>query len=127
MPVVLRPVGGGQYRLLGDAYVHGLCDSEALVGQIEDPWKITVGVNSDTEYKPIYHNYDTGMAVDEDPRLGPLPPDWAAVPVEKGQARSSPSQVFKNTSSGEEMDSDPRLLPEALKARGVKLEIFHLA
>jgi hypothetical protein len=34
--------------------------------------------------------------------------------------------VFKNTETGEIMKSDPRMLPEALIARGVKLENIRL-
>jgi hypothetical protein len=41
-PYVLRPVGDGSFKLVGEAYVHGLMYGEALVGRrsIRDEWFI---------------------------------------------------------------------------------------
>jgi len=33
---------------------------------------------------------------------------------------------FRNCETGEVMDSDPRMSPEALKERGVDIKTFHL-
>ena len=130
MPMILRPSGADQYRVIGEAYVHGRCDGEALVGQMKDPWKIRITSN-DSKYVPAYDNPDADISTFEDPRLGPLPSNWVAVQDESGEASgeasSDPKRRYKNTSNDEEMTSDPRLLPETLKANGVKLRTFKLA
>jgi hypothetical protein len=61
-----------------------------------------------------------------DPWLGPLPPEWECFPRERTNNDPKIYEGFRNKVTGEVMNSDPRKLPEALEARGVKLETFHL-
>jgi hypothetical protein len=127
MPILLRPVGEDRYIVVGDTYTHGFCDAEAVVGQLEEPWIIRVTiVGDDSEFRPTYYNTATNTTVYEDPRLGPLPPPWVAIPKNVDEEPYPWRTIFRNSDTGEEMEFDPRLLPESLRARGVPLRTFHL-
>lgn len=36
VPFILRPVGQGQYEVVGDGYLHGFMEGEAMVDEIEE-------------------------------------------------------------------------------------------
>ncbi|KAK0629371.1 hypothetical protein B0T17DRAFT_615156 [Bombardia bombarda] len=82
----------------------------------------------DGAYKPEYLNTESNVTVSGDPRLDscPLPTDWE--PMEWTRTRDDPlfCQMFRNKATGETMNSDPRLLPEALRDRGFQLTEFKL-
>ncbi len=63
----------------------------------------------------------------DDPGLPPLPDGWenpnGAMEL---QASDIPPLMSRNRITGEEVNSDPRLLPTALEARGVSLKTFDL-
>lgn len=61
-----------------------------------------------------------------DPRLGPLPVQWEEMRPEGKEVDVNVASRFKNRDTGEVMDSDPRLLPDALRDRGIPLESFCL-
>jgi hypothetical protein len=119
MPMLLRPVNAKHYQVVGDAYIHGLADGQALVGKLEYPWQIRIKQKPFSNYTCLYCNFDEHIVTEEDPRAGSLPPDWVA-------EYSRPKLKYKNTVTGEELDSDPRFSPENLKARGTRLQTFTL-
>lgn len=122
MPMLLRPGRNGGYQVVGSTYLHGLMDGEALLGRLEKNWKIDVGAHPEWYGSFRSTNTVTGEVTQEDPRLGPLPPDWQR--IEKPRTPADPMQFarYRNKSTGEVLKGDPRLLPEALKDRCVKLE-----
>lgn len=109
--------------------MHGLMDGESLLGPLPAPWQIrmpdwTWGNHHEPE--PCYWNEDTKKLSREDPRLGDLPEEWERINVEKKYGDPLLFAPHKNRVTGEVINSDPRLLPEALAARGVKLRTFRL-
>ena len=122
--MVLRPSASGQFQLVGESYVHGLCDAEALLGPLPNGWKIEL--DSDKPW-PSFVNTSTGMSTWQDPRLPPLPTGWEGIPHPEISSNTNPLFYrFKSNMSNESTESDPRLSPNALEARGVKLEKFQL-
>ena len=61
-----------------------------------------------------------------DPRLGPLPEGWRWIETVRTNNDPFIFETFENSVTGEKMNSDPRMLPDALRARGVKLDWFEL-
>ena len=84
---------------------------------------------------------DSGGIYIEDPRLGPLPPNWTrethpreaeymtAETIKKfSDLRQISHPTFVNRVTGEKMASgdDPRMTIEAFEARGMKFQTFNL-
>jgi hypothetical protein len=113
------------FQVIGTCYVHGLTDAVGLLGPL--PPSVTLRVD-DPERRSNYQffNSSTGVLTDEDPRLPPLSPGWERFEKEWTSVEPHVCAWFRNTETGEEMDSDPRMLPETLKARGVPLRTFSL-
>jgi hypothetical protein len=128
-PILLRPTRSDDhstcYNHLGPTYVHGLMEGQALLGPIPPPWKLIIK-NADPLGSFSFINHQTDEIIAHDPRLDTLPQEWHEV-EEEGDARLAfHTQHYKNKSTGEIINSDPRLLPEALEARGVHLETITL-
>ena len=70
----------------------------------------------------------TGEVSPLDPRLGALPSEWRELP-DSDWTPDDPNQAvkFRNVVTGAEINSDPRLLPEALESRGVRIKKLLLA
>jgi len=99
---------------------------ESLLGPLPSQFRIQYVRDKFGVNMPRYLNKSIGELTDEDPRLGPIPTDWGRAPAERTSDDPSMFTRFKNKVSGELINSDPRLFPEALEARGVKLETFSL-
>lgn len=129
VPMVLRPLPSGAYVVIGTCFIHGIMDGEAILGPFKSPWRVHIRLERDGVARPSYFNSDSNTTVFEDPRLGDyaLPPEWVPAPTWE-RCREDPvfCQKFKNQWSGQEINSDPRLLPVALTARGIKLEEIEL-
>jgi hypothetical protein len=97
-------------------------DSEGLLGPLPKPWKVLL---SNTSIQRFFNSL-TGATTLEDPRFGPLPPGWERIQYNKTQDDPHVVDRFRNMVTGEEINSDPRLLPEALKSRGINLQVFQL-
>jgi len=79
--------------------------------------------------KAKFLNTDTGVEQNEDPRLDDDDDlgEWKRVDNHELEADNPMVyDCFKNMRTGEVMNSDPRMLPDALRARGVKLTEFTL-
>lgn len=125
-PIILRPAESGKFQVAGEAYIHGLADAIAVLGPLPAQWKVIIKGDSLGRALHRYINLMTYKLTAEDPRLGVLPPKWERVPYERSADDPALFEVFKNSITGETLHSDPRLLPEALRARGVNLETFQL-
>lgn len=125
--MVLRAQSDGQFKVIGECYLHGLCDGTALVGQLAKPWIVQAlagrhGIFNDY----CFLNTETREVTRKDPRLGPLPEGWERHEVERTSDDPGYFECFKHKTSGEVMNSDPRLKPEALKVQGVDLREYVL-
>ncbi|EON70018.1 hypothetical protein W97_09284 [Coniosporium apollinis CBS 100218] len=125
-PMLLRLGSSEQYQVVGECYIHGLMDSESLLGRLPNPWRVRLGWESGGIYLGRYYNSSTGVLTEEDPRLDSLPVEWERVQADRTPDDPLVFALFRNKVTGEVMNSDPRLLPEALKERGVDLKTFQL-
>ncbi|KAI9646426.1 hypothetical protein NHQ30_004418 [Ciborinia camelliae] len=126
LPMILRPTPSGEFLVVGSYFIHGLMDGEAILGPVPSTCKVELYRRKDSGYSTHFVKASNKTTLD-DPRLPPLPSEWIEINRDDGPCpwpirRSS----FKNVVTGESMDSDPRMLPEALMERGVKLQQFRL-
>ncbi|KAF2811268.1 uncharacterized protein BDZ99DRAFT_415778 [Mytilinidion resinicola] len=128
IPIFLRASPLGRFLVVGSGYVHGLSDATALLGSLPEHWRVQVrvGVFGEDSYSLCNSTTGSRVPMSEDPRLGPLDNGWEA--IERDRVHGDPAifEMYRNRITGEEMDSDPRMRPEALKARGVKIQTFPL-
>ena len=61
-----------------------------------------------------------------DPRLGEPPLDWEEVKSVRTPEDPLHFRRFKNRKTGEVVNGDPRLFPDALRERGVPITTFRL-
>ncbi|KAI1775079.1 heterokaryon incompatibility protein-domain-containing protein [Hypoxylon cercidicola] len=129
MPLVLRQALNsvdGDFEIVGEAFVPGAMHAEHLLGPIPSTFSMS--------YSPDKLGYDidwfmnniTGERQRDDPRLGPDPEGWERLPLERTPDDPMNFVRFRNKETGEVVNWDPRLTPEALTAKGVKLENFRL-
>ncbi|CZT00745.1 hypothetical protein WAI453_009163 [Rhynchosporium graminicola] len=127
-PILLRPQPNNKFRILGECLIFGLHDGNAFLGSLPSPWKAHVFNDSTGLFTILrFHNTETKITQDEDPRLDPLPEAWEA--VDRGERTSEDPRIyrcFKHKQTGEIVNSDPRMEPDTLRARGVNLKSFAL-
>ncbi|KAH7142747.1 heterokaryon incompatibility protein-domain-containing protein [Dactylonectria estremocensis] len=124
--VILRPATGGSFQVVGSCYLHGFSSTEAFLGPLPASWVIQYKPDSCGVETPYFFKKDTGEEAQEDPRLGELPSEWEAVQADRTRDDPHFFMWFRNKVTGETMNSDPRMLPEALRDRGVDLQTFRL-
>jgi hypothetical protein len=122
LPAVLRPQPDGRYLFVGSVYIHGLMDGEALLGPLPTAHEVFVEYTRDSDDVQTFRDVLTGRCTTEDPRLGPLPTEWETIVTKDRLWHAKQVNAWRNRSTQEIMYSDPRLLPDALAARGVVLE-----
>jgi hypothetical protein len=122
-PMVLRPTHDNTYKVIGESYCYGYMSCEGLLGLLPDTHKIVRLM--DKKNRTLHESYlelASGVVQCEDPRLGKLPQGWKL----GDHDRMHLQPLFVNEETGEDTWYDPRLTPEALKARGVDVEYFDL-
>lgn len=124
-PMVLRPAGQFQFQVVGETYCDGFMDCEALLGPLSNGWKLALKFSA--ENQAFYTGFlcsETGHWQPADPRLShiPLPAGWEV----KGHEIDEVDEAFINSATDEVTFCDPRLTPERLKERGVKVKQFCL-
>lgn len=123
-PVILRPTTQGQFLVVGECYLHGMMDEENILGRIPESWQVRIS----SQYEVVlveFINLDTGYRTCNDPRLPPMPSDWKE--TEKAAYKDyGLGTKFMNTLTGETIHSDPRMTADALRERGVELEMLQL-
>ncbi len=123
MLLILRPDEYGRHSVVGPCYVHGLMDGAALLGPLTRMWKNVVRYDTVVEtLREAFHNQETGETQVEDPRKEPLPEGWQ---ICRHEAESA-FKLYLNQVTGKRTFWDPRVSPEALRARGVELQDFWL-
>lgn len=125
--MILRQDISGRFRVVGECYVHGLEDTTSILGPLPRQW--TGIVRGDALGRQLYRylNLWTFQDTPEDPRLDPLPSEWERVAYKRSPDDPAIFERFRNVVTGETINSDPRLSPMALEARGVNLKTFQLA
>lgn len=119
-PLVLRSDGRGNRKIVGQCYVHGIMEGEALLGPLPNGWRKANEYSRQYggNWPVIVHN-ETGQLMTEDPRLGNLPPGWTRETWDDDPyVRYVREDGVKPTFP----DKDPRMTYEALEARGVKFD-----
>jgi hypothetical protein len=134
-PILLRTVSHSnktvKNQVVGESYIHGLMEGQAILGSIPTPWSVMLRLsdsllNPQRRNETYFYNSDTMVRSRHDPRLEALPNEWEEIDVEDDVRLGTLIQHYRNKLTGEIINSDPRLLPEALEARGVLLEMFEL-
>jgi hypothetical protein len=125
-PVLLRKQFPGKHLFVTCAYVHGLMDGEAFLGPLPEGSKAVVRWDRNGDTYQLFVDSTTQTKTKQDPRLEPLPAEWERALVKDRFWPTKKVDGFRNKDTGQTMDSDPRMLPDALRARGVPLETFTL-
>ncbi|KAL8787130.1 MAG: hypothetical protein Q9195_007912 [Heterodermia aff. obscurata] len=124
-PLLFRPLANGNHTVVGECYIQGLMNGEALLGPLSNGWESVLIGEEDLGYYDGFHNADTGERSFVDPRLGSLPPAWILKDPRRGADRNN---WFVNNQTGAKLywPQDPRMTAEALEAQGVPLQDFIL-
>ena len=61
-PLLLRPLSNGNYTVVGECYIHGFMNGEALLGPLPEGWKAVRILEDGLGYRNGFHNVDTGRA-----------------------------------------------------------------
>jgi len=124
----LRKVFENSYEVIGGTITYGLMRGEYLLGPLPAPWKLWLIPHSGPRREPVFCNSETGVKTLEDPRLWELPADWERIEPQPGRTPDDPffTRFHRNKRTGEVINSDPRMLPEELISRGIKVETFKL-
>jgi hypothetical protein len=117
-----------EYEVVGDCYIHGVMDGEGLLGTIPPPWCVTMSTHLQGYWSRVFQNTKADIYTTNDPRWAeiPIPPEWEPIDFERTVADPTHCVKFRNRNTGEIINSDPRLFPEALIARGVPLKTITL-
>lgn len=132
VPLALRPAADGRYRIVGECFICGLMENQALLVPLPENIKLVWRIEEGRAY-PTFHDLDTDMMSPDDPRLAPLPAGWRKLRWKKEHLRSyfekengelvkegphwpEPKTLYRQT--------DPRLDLEYLRKQGIELEEF---
>ncbi|KAL8365197.1 hypothetical protein RB595_004145 [Gaeumannomyces hyphopodioides] len=128
------------YTVMGECFIHGLQDAAALLGPLPEPWRVELTAGHGNRLSVWFVNHGKTAATTttadpvrtrEDPRLMkvPLPGAWERLRGRRGSGEQDGDgeeaddpemfDYFRNRDTGEVVNSDPRMMPEALEARGV--------
>ena len=126
-PMVLRRSELGKFSVVGECYVHGLEDGASILGPLPSDYRLRIDKpSSGFESTYSFENLETGVVEQHDPRLGLLSSEWEHCPRERHQDDPHCFGCFRNKVSGEVINYDPRLSPDALRERGVRLQDIDL-
>ncbi len=114
------------FQVVGECYVHGLEDAVGLLGPLPKGWKAIIRGDALGRPNQRFVNPRDNREVIDDPRLGYLPANWERTTYERQADDPAIFERFRNIVTGEMVNYDPRLSPEALEARGVQLRSFKL-
>ena len=112
-----------QYQIVGEVYVHGLVEGEALLGTLPNHRRVVRYDDVSGQWGEAFINNETGEVQIEHPKLGPLPKGWR---VDLNHDEANIAHRFVNDDTGQSTGQHPSLQPEALLDRGVDLKTFQL-
>lgn len=125
VPLLLRPTGEGTFLVVGQCFVPGLMDAEAILGPLPQGWTIQMRHSYNGREATWFINTLSGLETIEDPRLPILPPDWEVIHRRSGPDDPDFLRNFRNNVTGEVINHDPRVLP-MLKSRDIPLRKIQL-
>ncbi|EXL76500.1 hypothetical protein FOPG_08773 [Fusarium oxysporum f. sp. conglutinans race 2 54008] len=125
VPLLLRPTGEGKFLVVGQCFVPGLMDAEAILGPLPQGWTIQMRHSYNGREATWFINTLSGLETIEDPRLPILPPDWEVIHRRSGPDDPDFLRNFRNNVTGEVINHDPRVLP-MLKSRDIPLRKIQL-
>ena len=127
-PMIIRSLTtDGKFQVVGECYTHGIMDGESLLGQLPPFWEVRPVIDMSNGVKePAYWNSETNSASRDDPRLGELPAEWERITQRRTPDDPILFAPHRNKLTGEIINSDPRMLPNNLRKRGINLEMFPL-
>lgn len=128
VPLVLRPTENGTFCVIGECYFHGLMHGESLLDPLPSPWTVVLFPDENVRFQIThYWNPETETLSIEDPRLGKLSGGSERI---DGLKRTPDDPLLfaphRSIRTGEVINWDPRMSPEALEARGVDISAFTL-
>jgi hypothetical protein len=125
-PIITRTQQGGT-RVVGECSIYGLTDAVPILGPLPPPWKVVGDWGVSLRYIFWFLNTETKELTREDPRLTPFGCKvWERFYREPDAGDPEYYDFWRNRETGEEMNSDPRMRPEVLKAHGIPIETFDL-
>ncbi|KAJ0361223.1 hypothetical protein COL26b_013809 [Colletotrichum chrysophilum] len=110
MPIIMRPVGSSKYRIVGACFMHSLMRFEGLLGPLPEGWRMIYKTFS----RPVFI-HPSGMITINDPRLEELPDGWEQKSEQTGRL------LWRYGGEGDWEWFDPRMAPDRLSARGLRL------
>ncbi|KAK1621786.1 heterokaryon incompatibility protein-domain-containing protein [Colletotrichum phormii] len=125
-PLILRPGSSGQYTLIGECFMYGLSDANALLGPLPDSWTVQAFPGFGRRLDFRFLNQATDELVLDDPRL-PTLCGWERIYHEPEADDPEIYAFFRNIVSSSGINSDPRMAPAALMDRGVNLRYFAIS
>ena len=127
-PIFLRQTrhDPDQFCVGGACFVHGIMFGEILLGPLRRPFRMQFVNGDDGDLIPLYLNTTTGEQSSSDPRLLSITNPWEEVPIIERAHNSAGIVHCGNRLVGEDLESDPRYLPEALDERGMSVRSFTL-
>ncbi|KAM3417190.1 hypothetical protein BST61_g5450 [Cercospora zeina] len=126
LAIVLRQHSSGRSQVVGPAYIHGRMDGEGFLGPLGPNNIVQVGVAAGWYGGCSIRNLSTDEVFEEDPRLGKVPASWVRTQAVRMPADPLHFVRFRDLATGKTINGDPRLLPDALRARGVPLKPLKL-
>jgi len=128
-PLALRPSSRepDHYTVVGECFVYGVQDGNMLLGPLPSPW-VGMAAWAEGDRRVLrFLNTDTQEVSIEDPRLSVDDLEgWERTAKLVDGDDPTNYDFFRNKETGELINYDPRLEPEKLEKRGVKLEWFSL-
>lgn len=123
--MLLRRQSLTQHRVVGQCFQDGLDNAEGLLGPLPDEFVMQMH-RPNGVYQPSFLNTKEEKVCEEDPRLGEMPRSWEKIDFTPSQDDPIYAVKYRNKDTDEVLNSDPRLLPDMLRARGVNLQTFRL-
>jgi hypothetical protein len=72
-PLIVRQVGENKYQVVGQSYVHGFMNGEAVLGPLDGAWEVVRAMDEDSGcWYTRYRNGDSEELHRDDPRLPSL-------------------------------------------------------
>ena len=124
VPMILRPTRERYYLVVGESFVQGLMDAEALLGPLSEDWQIKRRFTEDGRTMQGFLNLRTGETTKDDPRLAgiDLPHGWETQRHDQEEFFN----MFHHTTTGQITYKDPRLSSKSLTTRDVDMQTFDL-
>jgi hypothetical protein len=119
--LLLAQYRNNQYKLGRPLFIHGFHDAIAFLGLMEKSCEGVLVNDDDGSRRVCLCNIETEKETVHDPRLGDLPHKWKWV---RTDGDPDICEWFENSTTGEQVNSNPRMLPDALRERSVALETF---